>query len=58
LEKSQNVLWKADIPGLGHAGSPSIYRDLVIVQADGHKQSFIRSVQFERRQTSVARRTR
>jgi hypothetical protein len=41
LEKSQNVLWKADIPGLGHAGSPSIYRDLVIVQADGHKQAFI-----------------
>lgn len=46
-------LWKQDLgvlnPGLwddkesswGHASSPIIYRDLVIVQADGHKQSFI-----------------
>jgi outer membrane protein assembly factor BamB len=45
--------WKQDLgvlnPGLwddkesswGHASSPIIYRDLVIVQADGHKQSFI-----------------
>jgi outer membrane protein assembly factor BamB len=48
-----NLLWKKDLgilnPGLwddptsswGHASSPIIYRDLVIVQADGHKQSFI-----------------
>jgi len=47
------LLWKQDLgvlnPGLwddkesswGHASSPIIYRDLVIVQADGHKQSFI-----------------
>ena len=47
------VLWKQDLgilnPGLwddkdsswGHGSSPIIYRDLVIVQADGHKQSFI-----------------
>ena len=47
------LLWKKDLgvlnPGLwddptsswGHASSPIIYRDLVIVQADGHKQSFI-----------------
>jgi len=47
------MLWKQDLgvlnPGLwddkesswGHASSPIIYRDLVIVQADGHKQSFI-----------------
>lgn len=46
-------LWKQDLgvlnPGLwddkesswGHSSSPIIYRDLVIVQADGHKQSFI-----------------
>src|SRR6185369_6879674 len=46
-------LWKQDLgvlnPGLwddkesswGHASSPIIYRDLVFVQADGHKQSFI-----------------
>ena len=45
--------WKQDLgvlnPGLwddkesswGHSSSPIIYRDLVIVQADGHKQSFI-----------------
>lgn len=45
--------WKQDLgvlnPGLwddkesswGHASSPIIYRDLVFVQADGHKQSFI-----------------
>ena len=48
-----NLIWKKDLgvlnPGLwddptsswGHASSPVIYRDLVIVQADGHKQSFI-----------------
>lgn len=47
------LLWKKDLgilnPGLwddptsswGHASSPVIYRDLVMVQADGHKQSFI-----------------
>jgi outer membrane protein assembly factor BamB len=47
------LLWKKDVgvldPGLwddptsswGHASSPIIYQDLVIVQADGHKQSFI-----------------
>ena len=47
------LLWRRDLgvlnPGLwddkesswGHASSPIIYRDLVIVQADGHKQSFI-----------------
>ncbi len=47
------LLWKQDLgvlnPGLwddkesswGHASSPIIYRDLVIVQADGHTQSFI-----------------
>ena len=47
------LMWKQDLgvlnPGLwddptsswGHASSPVIYRDLVIVQADGHKQSFI-----------------
>jgi len=47
------LLWKQDLgvlnPGLwddkesswGHASSPIIYRDLVIVQADGHKQSFL-----------------
>lgn len=47
------LLWQQDLgvlnPGLwddptsswGHAASPVIYRDLVIVQADGHKQSFI-----------------
>jgi outer membrane protein assembly factor BamB len=47
------LLWSKDLgvlnPGLwddpssswGHASSPVIYRDLVIVQADGHKQSFI-----------------
>ncbi len=47
------LLWNQDLgilnPGLwddptsswGHASSPIIYRDLVIVQADGHKQSFI-----------------
>lgn len=46
-------LWKQDLgvlnPGLwddptsswGHASCPVIYKDLVIVQADGHKQSFI-----------------
>ncbi len=45
--------WKKDLgilnPGLwddpssswGHSSSPIIYRDLAIVQADGHKQSFI-----------------
>jgi outer membrane protein assembly factor BamB len=47
------LVWKKDLgvlnPGLwddptsswGHASSPIIYKDLVIVQADGHKQSFI-----------------
>ncbi|HZJ45161.1 MAG TPA: PQQ-binding-like beta-propeller repeat protein [Pyrinomonadaceae bacterium] len=47
------VIWKKDVgildPGLwddptsswGHASSPVIYKDLVIIQADGHKQSFI-----------------
>ena len=47
------LMWKQDLgvldPGLwddkdsswGHASSPIIYRDLVIVQADGHTQSFI-----------------
>jgi outer membrane protein assembly factor BamB len=47
------LLWKKDLgilnPGLwddpksswGHSSSPVIYRDLVIIQADGHKQSFI-----------------
>jgi len=47
------LLWKVDLgvlnPGLwddpqsswGHSSSPIIYRDMVIVQADGHKQSFI-----------------
>src|SRR4029079_10657280 len=47
------LLWKQDLgvlnPGLwddkesswGHASSPIIYGDLVFVQADGHKQSFI-----------------
>lgn len=48
-----SLVWKKDLgvlnPGLwddknsswGHASSPVIYRDLVIVQADGHQQSFI-----------------
>jgi outer membrane protein assembly factor BamB len=47
------LIWKKDLgilnPGLwddpnsswGHSSSPIIYKDLVIVQADGHKQSFI-----------------
>jgi outer membrane protein assembly factor BamB len=47
------LLWKQDLgvlnPGLwddknsswGHGSSPVIYRDLVIVQADGHTQSFL-----------------
>jgi outer membrane protein assembly factor BamB len=47
------LLWKQDLgvlnPGLwddktsewGHSSSPVIYKNLVIVQADGHKQSFI-----------------
>ena len=47
------LIWKQDLgilnPGLwddpnsswGHSSSPIIYKDLVIVQADGHKQSFI-----------------
>jgi hypothetical protein len=47
------LLWQKDIgvlnPGLwgdpqsswGHSSSPIIYKDLAIVQADGHKQSFI-----------------
>lgn len=52
-DTSGKLLWKQDLgvlnPGLwddkdsswGHSSSPIIYRDLVIVQADGHKQSFI-----------------
>ena len=48
-----NLVWKQDLgllnPGLaddptsewGHASSPIIYKDLAIVQCDGHKQSFI-----------------
>ena len=51
--------WKQDLgvlnPGLwddkesswGHASSPIIYRDLVIVQADGHKQSFIAAINLK-----------
>ena len=47
------LIWKKDLgilnPGLwddpdsswGHSSSPIIYKDLVIIQADGHKQSFI-----------------
>ena len=47
------LIWKKDVgilnPGLwddpesswGHSSSPIIYKDLVIIQADGHKQSFI-----------------
>lgn len=47
------LLWKQDLgvlnPGLwddknsswGHSSSPVIYHDLVVVQADGHSQSFI-----------------
>lgn len=47
------LLWKRDLgilnPGLfgdqnsewGHAASPIIYKNLVIVQCDGHRQSFI-----------------
>jgi outer membrane protein assembly factor BamB len=50
---SGKLLWKQDLgvlnPGLwddpnsswGHGSSPVIHRGLVIVQADGHKQSFI-----------------
>jgi outer membrane protein assembly factor BamB len=50
---SGRLLWKQDLgvlnPGLwgdpesswGHGSSPVIHRGLVIVQADGHKQSFI-----------------
>jgi outer membrane protein assembly factor BamB len=34
-------LWDDPSSSWGHASSPIIYRDLVIVQADGHKQSFI-----------------
>lgn len=52
-DTSGKLLWKQDLgvlnPGLwddkesswGHSSSPIIYRDLVIIQADGHKQSFI-----------------
>ena len=52
-DMSGKLLWKQDLgilnPGLwddktsswGHSSSPVIYRDLVIVQADGHSQSFI-----------------
>jgi outer membrane protein assembly factor BamB len=51
--KDGKLVWKQDLgvlnPGLwddkesswGHSSSPIIFRDLVIVQADGHKQSFI-----------------
>ena len=47
------LIWKQDLgilnPGLwddptsswGHSSSPILYKDLVIIQADGHKQSFI-----------------
>jgi hypothetical protein len=47
------LIWQKDVgvldPGLwddpnsswGHSSSPIIYKDLVILQADGHKQSFI-----------------
>jgi outer membrane protein assembly factor BamB len=47
------LIWKKDLgvlnPGLwddkssswGHSSSPIIYKDLVVVQADGHSQSFI-----------------
>ncbi len=34
-------LWDDPTSSWGHASSPIIYRDRVIVQADGHKQSFI-----------------
>ena len=34
-------LWDDPSSSWGHASSPVIYRDLVIVQADGHAQSFI-----------------
>ena len=34
-------LWDDPKSSWGHSSSPIIYRDLVIVQADGHKQSFI-----------------
>jgi outer membrane protein assembly factor BamB len=34
-------LWDDKTSSWGHASSPIIYRDLVIVQADGHAQSFI-----------------
>ena len=34
-------LWDDPTSSWGHASSPVIYGDLVIVQADGHKQSFI-----------------
>ena len=52
-DTSGKLLWKKDLgildPGLwddknsswGHSSSPIIYRDLVIVQADGHQQSFM-----------------
>lgn len=52
-DTSGKLLWKQDLgvlnPGLwddknsswGHSSSPVIYRDLVIVQADGHSQSFL-----------------
>ncbi|HVF86455.1 MAG TPA: PQQ-binding-like beta-propeller repeat protein [Pyrinomonadaceae bacterium] len=53
------LLWKQDLgvlnPGLwddptsewGHASSPVIYKDLVIVQCDGHMQSFIAAYDLE-----------
>ena len=34
-------LWDDKTSSWGHSSSPIIYRDLVIVQADGHAQSFI-----------------
>jgi outer membrane protein assembly factor BamB len=34
-------LWNDKTSSWGHSSSPIIYRDLVIVQADGHAQSFI-----------------
>jgi outer membrane protein assembly factor BamB len=52
-DMSGKLVWKQDLgilnPGLasdatsewGHSSSPIIYKNLVIVQCDGHKQSFI-----------------
>lgn len=53
FEMNGRLVWQQDLgilnPGLdddatvtwGHASSPIIYQDLVIVQADGHAQSFL-----------------